>query len=63
MQGAIGIDEALTQANVDVVRFWSSPTESNMSGAILTGREAQCDIAVKAFRDVIIEAVQDPIEY
>ena len=63
MQGAIGIDEALTQANVEVVRFWSSPTESNMSGAILTGREAQCDIAVKAFRDVIIEAVQVPIEY
>ncbi|WP_329885935.1 BMC domain-containing protein [Pseudoramibacter sp. HA2172] len=63
MHGAVGIDEALTQANVDVVRFWSRPTESNMSGAILTGRQAQCETAVSAFKEAIFDLVSEPIEY
>ena len=63
MHGAVGIDEALTQANVDVVCFWSRPTESNMSGAILTGRQAQCETVVSAFKEVIFDLVSEPIEY
>ena len=48
---------------MDVVRFWSRPTESNMSGAILTGRQAQCETAVSAFKEVIFDLVSEPIEY
>jgi len=63
IQGAVGIDEALTVANVEVVKYWGNPTASNMCGAILTGTQSQCQMACEGFKNVIFDAMEDPIEY
>lgn len=63
LHGSVGLDEALTQADVDVVKFWSTPVQSNMCGAILTGRQAQCVTAVNAFKDAIFDLVENPVEF
>lgn len=63
LEGAVGIDEALTVANVEVVKYWGSPTESNLCGAILTGSQSQCQTACEGFKSAIFDCVEDPIEY
>jgi Ethanolamine utilization protein len=59
----VGIDEALTVADVEVVKFFSPPTNSNLSGAILTGTQSNCRTACEAFKNAIIGCVEDPVDY
>lgn len=61
--GVIGIDEAMTVANVEIVKYWGTPTPSNLCGAIVTGTQSQCMTAVEGFKNVIFDTVEDPIEY
>jgi ethanolamine utilization protein EutL len=63
LEGIVGIDEALTVADVEVVKFFGPPTNSNLSGAILTGTQASCKTACEAFRHAIISCVQEPLDY
>lgn len=61
--GVIGVDEALTQAHVDVVSYQAMPGPSNMTGAILSGTESACRIACAAFKQAVLDAAENPIEF
>jgi len=63
LEGVVGIDEALTVADVEVVKFFTPPTNSNLSGVILTGTQANCRTACEAFKNAIIDLVEDPLDY
>lgn len=63
MYGVIGVDEALTLANVEVVKYWGDPTASNLCGAIVTGTQSQCQMAVEGFKNAIFDCAEEPIEY
>lgn len=63
MYGVLGVDEALTLANVEVVKYWATPTASNLCGAIVTGTQSQCKMAVEGFKNAIFDCAEDPIEY
>lgn len=63
LEGVVGIDEALTVADVEVVKFFGPPTNSNLSGAILTGTQSNCRTACEAFKNAIISCVEDPVDY
>ena len=61
--GVIGVDEALTQANCEVICYQSMPGPSNMTGAILTGTESACRTACTAFRGAVLDTAADPLEF
>lgn len=63
LEGMVGVDEALTTADVEVVEFWDPPTVSNRSGAILTGSQSACETACKAFATAVIGCVEDPLDF
>lgn len=63
LEGIVGIDEALTVAAVEVVKFFGPPTNSNLSGVIVTGTLANCKTACEAFKKAIIDCVEDPVNY
>ena len=54
---------ALTDAHVEVVKFWDAPRESNLIGAIVTGTQSQCKTACAAFERGVMEVVEEPNEY
>ncbi|MGL4606483.1 MAG: ethanolamine utilization microcompartment protein EutL [Eubacteriaceae bacterium] len=63
LEGMVGVDEALTSADVEVVEFFSPPTVSNRSGAILTGTQSACETACKAFAKAVEDCVEDPLGF
>ncbi|MBK5244388.1 MAG: ethanolamine utilization microcompartment protein EutL [Eubacteriaceae bacterium] len=63
LEGIVGIDEALTVADVEVVKFFGPPTNSNLSGIIVTGTQSNCKTACEAFKKAIIDCVNDPVKY
>lgn len=63
LEGIVGIDEALTVADVEVVKFFGPPTNSNLSGAILSGTQSNCKTACEAFKNAIIGCVEEPVDY
>ena len=63
LYGTYGLDAALTDAHVEVVKFWDAPRESNLIGAIVTGTQSQCKTACAAFERGVMEVVEEPNEY
>ncbi len=63
LESMVGVDEALTAADVEVVKFWGPPTVSNRGGAIVTGTQAACKTACEAFAKAVIDCVEEPVDY
>lgn len=63
LESMLGVDEALTTADVEVVKFFGPPTVSNRGGAIVTGTQAACKTACDAFAKAVIDCVSDPVDY
>lgn len=57
-----GLDEALKMADVEMKVFYGPPTETNFAGGLLTGDQAACKAACKAFADTVIRIADMPIE-
>lgn len=57
-----GLDEALKMADVEMKVFYGPPTETNFAGGLLTGDQAACKAACKAFADAVIRIADVPIE-
>lgn len=62
LEGTYAIDAALKAANVEVKEWFAPPSETNFTGALLTGTQAACQAACDAFRDAVMSVVNDPIQ-
>lgn len=63
LEATYGIDAALKAANV-VIRVWfAPPSETNFSGALLTGEQAACRAATRAFQEAVLEVARNPLKF
>ncbi len=63
LEATFGIDAALKAANV-VQRVWfAPPSETNFSGALLTGDVAACRAACHAFQEAVLDVARNPIKW
>ena len=60
IEAMLGIDAALKAANVDLLKLFGPPTETNFGGAYLTGTLDAVQAAASAFTDAIIDVVARP---
>ncbi|MCM3572293.1 ethanolamine utilization microcompartment protein EutL [Mesobacillus subterraneus] len=63
LEAVYGIDAALKAADVELVKFFGPPSETNFGGGYLTGSQSACRAAADAFRDVIIDIARNPGAY
>ena len=60
-EAMIGLDAALKVAEVTMKCFYGPPTETNFAGGLLTGSQADCKAACKAFEEAVIKVAQNPL--
>ncbi|MFT5287644.1 MAG: ethanolamine utilization protein EutL [Planctomycetota bacterium] len=60
MEGTIGVDRALKEANVRVAKLFTPPTETNYTAAWLAGELSECKAAASAFAEAVIEVGREP---
>lgn len=60
VEAVVGLDAALKASDVDLVRFFEPPTETNFSGGLLTGTQSACQAACDAFAQAVREIAAKP---
>ncbi|TYR78910.1 ethanolamine utilization microcompartment protein EutL [Priestia megaterium] len=63
LEAMYGLDVALKAADVELVKFFGPPSETNFGGGFLTGSQSACQAAADAFRDAILDIAKNPIHY
>ncbi len=63
LEGLMALDAALKAAAVRIVKYSAPPTETNYMGVMLTGDQPACKAATIAFRDMVLEIAQNPMNY
>jgi ethanolamine utilization protein EutL len=63
LEATYAIDAALKAAEVEMLSWWKPPTETNFSGAMLTGSVSACLAACQAFQEAVLEVAGHPIEF
>ena len=63
LEAVYGLDAALKAADVELVKFFGPPSETNFGGGYLTGSQSACQAAADAFRDAIIDIARSPGTY
>lgn len=61
VEAAVGLDAALKAADVRLRQLFRPPTETNFSGALLSGTESACRAACAAFAAAVEAVAQCPI--
>lgn len=61
LEATYGIDAALKAAEVDFVTYVPPPSETNYSGAFLSGSQAACKAACDAFTEAVLEVAANPV--
>lgn len=62
-EAVMGLDAALKAADVELKLFYGPPTETNFAGGLLTGEQAACEAACRAFADKVCEVAETPVHY
>ena len=62
LEAAYGIDAALKAAEVELATYIPPPSETNYSGAFLTGSQAACQAACAAFTSAVLDVGRIPIK-
>jgi ethanolamine utilization protein EutL len=62
LEATYGIDAAIKAAEVKMATYIPPPSETNYSGAFLTGSQASCKAACNAFSEAVIEIGRNPIK-
>lgn len=62
IEATIGIDAALKNAEVRLVKWFGPPTETNFAGAYLTGSIADVESAARTFAEQVGEVARSPLE-
>jgi len=63
LEATFGIDAALKAANVTMRVWFNPPSETNFSGALLTGDQSATKAACAAFRDAVLDVAGNPIKF
>ncbi|OQY89659.1 MAG: microcompartment protein EutL [Chloroflexi bacterium UTCFX4] len=63
LEATFGIDAALKAANVTMRVWFNPPSETNFSGALLTGDQAACRAACRAFQDAVLDVARNPLKF
>lgn len=61
-ESVIGIDHALKIADVELVKYFGPPTETNFGGAYLTGELPDVEAAARAFAEAVYQVSEHPLE-
>ncbi|MBQ4424479.1 MAG: ethanolamine utilization microcompartment protein EutL [Lachnospiraceae bacterium] len=62
-EAVMGLDAALKSADVEMKLFYGPPTETNFAGGLLTGEQAACEAACRAFADQVCRVASSPVRY
>lgn len=63
LEATFGIDAAMKAADVQIQVWYGPPTETNFSGALLTGDQSACREATRAFQEAVLEIARHPLDY
>ncbi|MFN7036632.1 MAG: ethanolamine utilization microcompartment protein EutL [Bellilinea sp.] len=63
IEATYAIDAALKAAEVELRVWWKPPSETNFSGALLSGTQSACRAACQAFQDAVLEVARYPKKY
>lgn len=63
IEATYAIDAALKAAEVELKVWWKPPSETNFSGALLSGTQSACRAACQAFQDAVLEVASYPKKY
>lgn len=61
LEATYGLDAAIKAADVTMATYIPPPSETNYSGAFLTGTQAACRAACNAFSEAVLEIGRAPI--
>ena len=61
LEATFGIDAALKAADVELKVWFEPPSETNFSGALLTGEQSACRAACDAFREAVLDVASGPL--
>lgn len=63
IEATYAIDAALKAADVTMRVWFNPPSETNFSGALLSGSQSACRAACMAFQDAVLDVARDPVKY
>ena len=63
IEATIGVDAALKAAEVELQVWFEPPSETNFSGALLSGTQSACRAACQAFQDAVLDVARDPMKF
>ncbi len=63
LEATFGIDAARKAANVTLRVWFNPPSETNFSGALMTGDQAACRAACRAFQEAVLEVAKNPLRF
>lgn len=63
IEATYAIDAALKAAEVTMQLWWAPPSETNFSGALLSGSQSACRAACVAFQDAVLDVARYPHKY
>ncbi len=63
IEATYAIDAALKAAEVEMRLWWKPPSETNFSGALLSGTQSACRAACMAFQDAVLDVARSPIKF
>jgi ethanolamine utilization protein EutL len=63
LEATFGIDAALKAARVEMRVWFAPPSETNFSGALLTGDQSACRAATRAFQDAVLDIARNPLKF
>lgn len=63
LEATFGIDAALKAANVTMRVWFAPPSETNFSGALLTGDQAAARAATRAFQEAVLDVARNPLKF
>lgn len=63
LEATFAIDAALKAADVRICVWYAPPSETNFSGALLTGTQEACRAACNAFQDAVLDVARRPIRF
>jgi ethanolamine utilization protein EutL len=63
LEATYAIDAALKAAEVEMRVWFKPPSETNFSGALLSGTQSACRAACMAFQDAVLEIARNPVRF
>lgn len=63
LEATFGIDAALKAAEVEINVWFNPPSETNFSGALLTGTQSACRAATRAFQEAVLDVARNPTKF